>query len=178
MSSMGPVPGHIILIGPMCAGKSTVGKRLAAVLGIPFVDLDRQVEAMVGPLLPFFQQQGEQAFRTIESKVLAEVLDGPRSVIATGGGTPFHGDNLTWMERSGALFHLHVPLDVLLGRVQRSGLDRPLLHGLSGEALQARVAELLEERASGYASARFQVDASGDPSVVTERIMAILAQVK
>ena len=75
------MPGPIFLIGFMCSGKSRVGKVLAPLLGLPFVDLDRVIEQRVGPVLPFFQREGEEAFRGVEHDVLEELLKGPPCVI-------------------------------------------------------------------------------------------------
>ena len=79
---------HIHLIGSMCAGKSRVGRELALLLQLPFLDLDRVIEQRVGAIKPFFEREGEEAFRAIEAVVLNELIQGPRAVIATGGGTP------------------------------------------------------------------------------------------
>lgn len=65
---------HIVLIGFMCSGKSTVGKALATLLSVPFSDIDRIVEQRVGPLVPFFNEHGEEAFRSLERQVLLEQL--------------------------------------------------------------------------------------------------------
>ena len=124
MSFHGPSP---LLIGFMCAGKSTVGRALAPMLGVPFIDLDREVEKRVGPLLPFIQREGEQAFRAMEREVLDEVLRGPVRVIATGGGMPCEGDNLLRMKASGTVIWLDVPMPDLMPRIVRAGGDRPLL---------------------------------------------------
>ncbi|MFN6177149.1 MAG: shikimate kinase [Flavobacteriales bacterium] len=165
---------HVALIGFMCSGKSTVGRSLAALLGVPFVDIDRVVEQRVGPLVPFFQQHGEEAFREQEHQVLIDVLQGPPSVIATGGGTPCLFDNMERMKQAGTVVWLDVPLDALMPRIERSGGDRPLLFGLKGEALRARVEELLAPREPVYAQADIIVQAAAPPQVVAERIAQAL----
>ncbi len=165
---------HIALIGFMCSGKSTVGRALATLLGLPYVDIDRVVEKRVGPLVPYFQQHGEEAFRQQEHEALIELLQGPTSVIATGGGTPCLFDNLERMKQAGTVVWLDVPLDALMPRIERSGGDRPLLFGLKGDALRARVEELLAPREPVYAQADIIVQAAAPPQVVADRIAKAL----
>lgn len=161
---------RIFLIGFMCSGKTTVGRVLAPLLELPFMDLDREVEKRVGPLLPFIQREGEEAFRTIESEVLVELINGPLGVIATGGGTPCESDNMERLKAAGTVVWLDVPMERLMPRIERAGGDRPLLFGLKGDALRARVEELLEARTPVYAEADIIVQAGATPAEVAERI--------
>lgn len=165
----------VILIGFMCSGKSTVGRALAPLLGLPFADIDRVVEQRVGPITPFFQRQGEEAFRREERAVLEELLAGPPMVIATGGGTPGEGDNMALMKAAGTVVRLQVPMPALMARIERSGGDRPLLFGLKEEALRAKVEELLAQREEVYASADLTVEAGDAAVIVAERIAQALA---
>ena len=167
--------GHIFLIGFMCSGKTTVGRVLAPLLGLPFKDLDREVEARVGALLPFIQREGEAAFRDLETEVLSELLTGTDTVIATGGGTPCDGDNLVRMKAAGTVIWLDVPMLALMPRIERAGGDRPLLFGLKGDALRERVVQLLADRAPIYAEADMIVQAGAPPATVAERIRAVVA---
>lgn len=164
----------IYLIGMMCCGKSTVGRLLATRLGLPFIDLDRLIEDRVGPLLPFVQREGEEAFRAVESDVLVEAATRPRSVIATGGGTPTVPGNLEIMRKSGTLIWLDVPMQVLMPRIERAGGDRPLLFGLRGDALRERVRELLDARSRVYALAAFRIPGDGAPDEVAARVVSAL----
>lgn len=165
---------HIILIGFMCSGKSTVGRALAPLLDMPFADLDRVAEKRVGPLVPFFRDHGEDAFRVLEAEVLRELLEGPPCVIATGGGTPCEGDNLKRMQDGGRVVWLDVPMEALMPRIIRSGGDRPLLLGSKGDALRSRVEELLRPRLPIYAEADVIVQATAPPATVAERIVQAL----
>lgn len=165
---------RIFLIGFMCSGKTTVGRVLAPLLDVPFLDLDRQLEERLGPLLPFIQREGEEAFRRIEAEVLGELLDGPPAVIATGGGTPCEGDNMVRLKAAGTVIWLDVPMERLLPRIERAGGDRPLLFGLKGGALRARVEELLDARTPVYAEADIIVQAGATPAEVAERIRAVV----
>ena len=165
---------RLFLIGFMCSGKTTVGRVLAPLLGLPFVDLDRIAEQRVGPLLPFVQREGEEAFRRIEAEVLDELLAGPPAVIATGGGTPTQDDHMQRMKEAGTVVWLDVPLRQLMTRIERAGGDRPLLFGLKGDALEARVQELLDSRTPVYAEADVIVQAGATPVEVAERIRAVV----
>jgi shikimate kinase len=165
---------RIFIIGFMCSGKSTVGRLLAARLGLPFIDIDRVVEARVGPLLPFIRDHGEAAFRAAEKEALEGLLGAEAAVIATGGGTPMHGDGLDRMTAAGTVVWLRIAPADLLPRIIRSGGDRPLLFGLKGDALAARVMALLSEREPVYARARLAVDASRPPEQVAEAIEGLL----
>ncbi len=158
----------------MCSGKSTVGRLLAPMLGLPFIDLDRVIESRVGPLLPFVRRAGEAAFREEEARTLHEVLAGEPSVIAMGGGTPIAGGNLESMLAAGTVVWLDVPLEALMPRIERAGRDRPLLFGLEGNALQERVMELLDARLPVYARAQVHVRADAPPEETAARIAAAL----
>lgn len=162
--------GHIHLIGFMCCGKSTVGRLLAPLLGLPFADTDRLVEARTGPLLPYVRDHGEEAFRRVEAEVLRDLLGMPRTVVATGGGTPLATGHMELLRESGTVVWLDVPLDVLMPRIVRAGGDRPLLFGLHGEALQQRVSTLLHARQGTYAGAHLRVDATGGAEEVALRV--------
>lgn len=170
----GTAGAHVVLIGFMCSGKSTVGKYVAPLLGMPFVDLDRVVEKRVGPLVPFFATHGEAGFRRAEEEALMEVLQGPPVVLATGGGTPCEGDNLQRMKDAGKVVWLDVPMPALMQRIERSGGDRPLLFGLKGEALKKRVEELFAAREAIYASADIIVQAAAPPATVAAHIALAL----
>lgn len=166
---------RLFLIGFMCSGKTTVGRALAPLLGVPFTDLDRIVEARVGPLLPFVQREGEAAFRKQEAEVLGELLVGPDAVIATGGGTPCFDDHLARMKQAGTVVWLDVPMEQLMPRIERSGGDRPLLFGLKDAALRKRVQELLDERERIYEQADVIVQAGASPLEVAQRIATVIS---
>jgi shikimate kinase len=151
----------IFLIGFMCSGKSRIGRELAQELGWRLVDIDRAVEARVGPLVPYFQDHGEEAFREREREVLLDLLAEQDLVVSTGGGTPMDGDNMDRMLAAGPVVYLDVPLDALM-------------LGLQGEALRSRVEQLLALRLPAYARASHAVDADGNPAEVARRIQQAL----
>jgi shikimate kinase/3-dehydroquinate synthase len=109
---------HIFLIGFMAVGKTTVGRLAAEMLGLPFVDLDDEVENALGlPVRAIFAAHGEEVFRRHEAEALIRVASGPAAVVAAGGGAPCHGDNLARMRARGLVIALTAPLDVIQSRV-------------------------------------------------------------
>lgn len=118
---------HILLVGPMGCGKSTLGRPLAARLGLPFVDVDARIEADVGCSIPdIFAAEGEAGFRQHEARVLAAVLGEPDAVIATGGGAVLIEANRSSMRASGTVVYLQVDAATQLVRLQ-GDRNRPLL---------------------------------------------------
>ena len=142
---------RIYLIGYMGSGKTTLGRLLAEKLGAPFVDLDHLIERhcakSVGQL---FQEEGEEAFRCIESRMLREMPDAEGLVVSTGGGTPmFHG-NMDYMNRTGLTVYLKVSPGELAVRLKTAKDERPLIRGKSDEELLAFITETLAQRETTY----------------------------
>lgn len=164
----------IILIGFMGSGKTAVGRRLAAARACEHVDLDRWIEARVGPLLPFVRSHGEEAFRSLEREALIEVLVPGQRVVSLGGGTPCSFDNMAKALAAGTVVFIDAPLIELQERLLKKGRDRPLLFGLDDERLRDRVAALLAQRLPVYRRAHLIVDGSGDPASITQRILHAL----
>lgn len=147
---------HIFLYGPPGTGKSTIGRKLARRLKLPFVDLDRVVETNAGRSIPqIMGQQGEPAFRDIETAALKEtaghgfgVTDTQRKVIALGGGALLRDENRALVEANGSVLLLMAQLPTLLERMQNDSGRRPLLAG----DLQSKLASLLATRGEHYSS--------------------------
>lgn len=165
---------RVFLIGFMCSGKSRIGRELAGLMKLRHLDIDRLIEQRVGPITPWFQQNGEAAFREIEEQVLSELLTSDNVVISTGGGTPCEGDNLDRMLQAGTVVYLDLPLDALVERCASKGIDRPLLFGLKGEALSTRVEELLTPRLPFYNRAQMRIRALDEPHITAARIAQAL----
>lgn len=153
---------HVFLTGFMGSGKTTAGRKLAALLGLPFTDLDRYMEQHSGKSIPelFREEEGEERFRELESLCLSEViaLPGPR-VIALGGGTVCFHKNLEQVKHAGTLVYIELPATVLADRLRSAKEARPLLEGLAPEALPAYIETLLARRRPFYEQA--QVTVSG-----------------
>lgn len=163
----------IAFIGLMGAGKSCIGRRLAAQLGLPFIDADHEIEAAAGCSIPeIFARHGEQAFRDGERRVILRLLDGPVHVLATGGGAFMDPLTREALRRRAVTVWLRADLDLLLRRVARRG-DRPLLQV---EDPGAMLAALMAERYPVYAGADIAVDSlDGPPEATLERVNAALA---
>jgi shikimate kinase len=159
---------HLILIGLMGVGKSTVGNQCARLLDRPFVDTDDLVEALAGMTVQeVFATQGETGFRRIESQVLADACASPvPAVIACGGGAVLDPFNRRRLQHAGTVVWLQAPAEVLAERVG-TGDGRPLLVGPGGAArarthVTATLERLASLRESAYAStADVVVDTAG-----------------
>ena len=164
----------IVLIGMMGAGKSTVGRRLAARLGLGFVDADVEIESAAGMSIPdIFAAHGEQAFRDGEVRVIARLLDGAPNVIATGGGAWMRPDTRERIRAKGVSVWLKAEADVLLRRVKRRS-DRPLLQTADPAAT---IEKLVAERYPVYAEADLTLLSRDVPHdrIVDECIAALAA---
>jgi shikimate kinase len=176
MAAVSPEERSIVLVGLMGAGKSSVGRRLAARLGLPFVDADTEVEAAAGCTIEeMFEAHGEQYFRDGERRVIARLLAGPRQVLATGGGAYMDPETRARIRERGISIWLKAEHEVLLKRVKRRK-DRPLLkHGDPSETL----ARLMTIRHPIYAEADITIETSDGPHelVVEEIIRRLQARV-
>lgn len=145
---------HIILIGFMGTGKSTVGQRLAEYLQAPFIDLDHEVVYRDGRTIPeLFEQEGEGYFRDLESKTLMSCLqsDVP-CIMSTGGGAVLRSENCEVMIQKGFVVQLTAELETIVARVAGDS-NRPLLQGNASE----RVQQLMDARAGRYGFAHCQI---------------------
>src|ERR671911_2921878 len=118
----------VVLVGMMGAGKSSIGRRLATRLNIPFVDADAEIEKAAGMSIPdIFATHGEPDFRTGEARVIARLLDGGPQVLATGGGAFMNADTRAAIGAKGVSIWLNADVETLMRRIKRRH-DRPLLH--------------------------------------------------
>ncbi|WGF92640.1 shikimate kinase [Aequorivita marisscotiae] len=170
----------IILIGYMGSGKSSVGKKLASVLNLPFKDLDTEIEQSENlSVSEIFSQKGEIYFRKTENKVLKTLLKQAGSfVLATGGGTPCYADSLTFMleEPNTILVYLKNSLEVLTNRLLLEKEHRPLLaHLNSEEEVNDFIRKHLFERTFYYNQANIIVESSAkNIAETTEEIVGRL----
>jgi len=145
----------VVLVGMMGAGKSSVGRRLASRLGIPFVDADEEIErAHAGMKIhEIFVEHGEPYFRDGEARVIARLLKGGPQVLASGGGAFMNPQTRTAIAASGISIWLKADFDVLMKRIRRRQ-DRPLLRT---EDPAATLRRLMDERYPIYAQADLAV---------------------
>jgi shikimate kinase/3-dehydroquinate synthase len=164
---------HLYLIGNMGSGKTTVGKRVAERLGLPFYDLDQRIEQATGlTIAELFAQQGEARFRDLESCALAEIAYLPQAVVATGGGVVLRADNRALMRSKGWVIYLRASPDTLWRRLQHA-TDRPLLRTESPyETLRA----IVQARESLYQEADWVIETDAlSPEEVAEAIARLAA---
>jgi shikimate kinase len=156
---------RVYLTGFMAAGKTTVGRLLAARLEIPFVDLDAEIEAAAGgTVAEVFARAGEAEFRRLEGEALRRTGELERCIVAAGGGTPARAENHAWMRRHGRIVWLDVPLELARERIGAAA-NRPLW----GD--DAAVAELYRSRLPSYRDCDLRLDAAGrDPEALVAEI--------
>jgi len=171
---VGSLTRPVVLVGLMGAGKTTVGRRLAARLGVHFVDSDEAVEdAARMSVAEIFETMGEAAFREGERKVIARLLTEAPQIVATGGGAWMNAETRDEIRACGAVVvWLRADLDVLVERVGRRG-GRPLLAGGDPKEILAR---LMAQRDPVYADADIAIESRGDErhEAVVERVLAAL----
>jgi shikimate kinase len=163
----------IVLVGLMGAGKTKIGRRLAARLGLPFFDSDSEIEAAAGETIDeIFRHRGEAAFRDGERRVIARLLSQPPHVLATGGGAFMDPSTRALLRARAVTIWLRADLELMLVRVQRRN-NRPLLKGGDPRAVLER---LIAARYPIYAEADVTVDSvDGPPELTLERALAALA---
>ena len=164
----------IVLVGMMGAGKSSVGRRLAARLGIPFVDGDTEIETAAGMTIPeIFDHHGEPYFRAGEARVIARLLESGPQVLATGGGAFINPDTRAAIGAKGLSIWLKAEFEVLMRRVKRRA-DRPLLQ-TDDPALTVK--QLMAERYPIYAQADLTVQSRDIPhDKIVEEIIGVLTK--
>lgn len=150
----------IFLIGFMGSGKTTLGKKVAQKTGYSFVDLDELIVREIGMSInDYFEKHGEASFREIERETLHRLGETSNTIIATGGGTPCHLDNMEWMNQHGKTIYIKLSPKALLSRLsQKETESRPLLKGKSNEELLTFITEKLEERNPFYHQAKIVFD--------------------
>lgn len=150
---------RIILIGYMGAGKTTVGKALAAELGLRFYDLDWYIESrMRKTVAQLFAELGEEGFRRIERNMLHEVAEFEGVLISCGGGTPCFYDNMQYINQQGLTLYLKASPEVLYKHLKMGKSVRPLLLNKTPEEVQRFISEQLKSREQFYTRAQFTLD--------------------
>src|SRR5579863_79782 len=165
----------IVLVGMMGVGKSSIGRRLGARLGIPFVDADAEIERAAGmSIVDIFARHGEADFRSGEARVIARLLESGPQVLATGGGAVMNPDTRALIKAKGVSIWLSADFEVLMRRINKRKNERPLLQTADPAAT---LRALLAERDPVYAQADITVqsrDVAHD-AIVAEIVAALLA---
>lgn len=171
--SLPVVTRPIVLIGLMGVGKSTIGRRLAKRLALPFVDADAEIERAAGmSVAEIFERFGEPHFRDGERRVIARLIEGPRQVIATGGGAFMNEATRALILARTTAIWLDADLDTITARVGRRD-HRPLLKGRDARAV---LADLARVRNPVYALAPIHIVSQPAPHEATvDAIMTRLA---
>lgn len=173
-SAQVPKDRSIILIGMMGVGKSTIGRRLAARLGMNFVDADEEIVAAAGMSIPdIFETYGEQEFRDGERRVIARLIEEQPRIIATGGGAFMNDETRQLILDKAIAIWLDADIDILVERVSRRE-GRPLLKDKDPRTV---LTELAKVRNPVYALAPLHIKSADGPHELTvERIMEALQQ--
>lgn len=166
---------NLVLVGPMGAGKSSIGRRLAGRFGLKFVDADREIEKRTGAnVTMIFECEGEAGFRARERSVLADLMMRDAQVIATGGGAVLDDDNRRRMRERGFVVHLHVGVQRQLSRLARDR-TRPLLATPDREAVLHALAETRAPLYADVADLRLDTDTLS-PAEACTRLGHLLAR--
>jgi shikimate kinase len=146
---------RIFLIGFMGSGKTHWGKQVAQKLSLPFYDLDEViVEEEKRSITEIFGESGEEYFRNKEKEVLEKIVDeNTNMVLSCGGGTPCFFNNIEFMKKYGTAVWLNTQVDVLLHRLMKERMQRPLLKDLDDEDLKHYIIRKLNERRMYYEQA-------------------------
>jgi shikimate kinase len=161
----------VYLLGFMAAGKTTVGPRLAQLLGWQFVDLDRQIEARAGcTIASMIERSGEPLFREWESTLLREASKSAPLVVAPGGGAILREENRRWMESTGVTIWLDAPFELCWERIEGDGTDRPLAR--DREAAHRRYIDRLP--LYRHAAIRVPIEVESTPQAIAEWIAIAL----
>lgn len=163
----------VVLVGLMGAGKTSIGRRLAEKLAVPFVDADHEIETAAGKSIPdIFAEHGEAHFRDGERRVIARLLDNGAQILATGGGAFMNAETRTRINARGISVWLKADLALLLKRVAKRG-GRPLLSNADPETV---LRKLIEDRYPVYAEADIVVESADVQHniIVNEVIQALL----
>ena len=166
----------VALVGMMGAGKTSIGKRLAARLEVGFCDADQAIEQAAGmTVAEIFAKYGEPEFRRLERSVIARLLGETPHILATGGGAYMDDTTRDAMRTSAFTIWLKAPIDILLGRVrkrQEQDRSRPLLNT---DDMRGTLERLLEVRGPVYAQADMTLESADEPhGVLLDKIVAAL----
>ena len=152
---------RIFIVGYMGVGKTTIGKGLAELFDLEFIDLDKFIENKYRKTIPqIFEAKGEDGFRNIEQNALAEVANFENVIVSTGGGAPCFFENMEIMNRSGVTVYIKAEPEELANRLLASKTERPLIAGKSREELIPFIQNHLSAREYYYNKAQIVYETS------------------
>jgi len=165
----------VYLTGFMGSGKTTTGRKLAALAGVRFVDIDTETEKNEGKSISrIFSEEGEEHFRKAEYDALRRVDMTDGVVIATGGGTPCYADNMDYMNKTGITVYLKMTPAALASRLEYAMVSRPLIAGLRGESLLTYISDKINEREPYYLRSQIIFEGlNADAKMLLEKIRLI-----
>jgi shikimate kinase / 3-dehydroquinate synthase len=167
------MPDGIVLVGMPGSGKSVVGRRVAEILGRPFIDTDELIERSTGRTpADHIRADGEPAFRNLERQAVTDACAEPGAVVAAGGGAVLDPLNRWAMMEHGLRVQLDAPIETLVARLARAAPPRPLL----GADIRAGLERTADERAAVYAAVDAVVEASRGPDVIAADVIAASAR--
>jgi shikimate kinase len=168
--------GKLVLIGLPGSGKSTLGKKLSLKLQYPYYDLDKLIEQEIGcTIAQFFKDEGEDSFRSLESRILKGILEEEGGfILSTGGGAPCYHGNMEMINRHSTAIYIDVPTEVLVKRlIKNGGGERPMFFDMSEAEVAQKIADLKSARENFYTQAKIKLSGS---NITTELILSTLDQ--
>lgn len=166
---------RVILIGFMGSGKSTLGKKIASRLNVPFIDSDKEIETHFNKTIgEIFVENGESHFREIESNFISSLIDKEKFVLATGGGMPCFGKNMDELNDLGITFYLERSPKELANRLIQAKEHRPLIDGMEYEELVSFIENKLGQREEFYKKAAFVLNREEQTPEAIANIMTLL----
>ncbi len=167
----------IVLLGYMGSGKTTIGRKLANELKVPFWDLDEVIGQMYGMSVSYMLvKKGEIFFRECEQKALNVVLQNNSYILASGGGTPCYYNNVDTINSQAVSFYLQCSPSVLTQRLLPEKQNRPLIAEIEDEFLHEFISKHLFERIPFYEKAHHTIDANGDCDSIVKEMLDRLNQ--
>lgn len=144
----------------MFCGKSTIGKKLASIMGLEFIDTDKYFEDKYKiTIMDFFEKYGEEMFRKFEHDILQELVVRENIIISTGGGLPCYNDNMDIVNQAGISIYLDMPFNAIINRQKNSKQKRPLLQNKTQEEIEEYLKELLSIREPIYKKSKITIKA-------------------
>ena len=150
----------VFLVGYMASGKSNLGRKLAHIMKLNFIDLDQFIEKKTNKMIPYiFRTEGEEVFREMEMESLKEIVTTRDDfILATGGGTPLFYQNMDYINKHGKTVYLKVENKVLVERLKNAKKNRPILTEVPNSELADFVKKEIQEREKYYNQAKVIID--------------------